>query len=70
MSDHLSVALHVLALTGDGVQCATPALPDAPFWLPRNGSVVWVRPPAVGGFETCPLEAAAIKARSRSAERK
>jgi hypothetical protein len=41
--------LAVLGLSDNGIQCATITSPDAPFWLPRGGSVTWVRPPQVGG---------------------
>jgi hypothetical protein len=44
--------LTVLALGDKGIQCATVASPDAPFWLPRGSYVTWVCPPQVGGIET------------------
>jgi hypothetical protein len=53
MADQLSVALHVLALSDRGVQCATQQAPDWAMWLPRRGSVTWVHEPKIGGLATC-----------------
>jgi hypothetical protein len=46
----VQVAPHVLALTDRGIQCATPAAPTAPFWLPRSSCVRWVYPPEPGAL--------------------
>jgi hypothetical protein len=53
MPDHLSVALHVLALTDNGVQCVTPHSMDWAMWLPRHRSVTWVHEPQIGSLATC-----------------
>jgi hypothetical protein len=53
MPDHLSVALHVLALSDDGVQCATQHSMDWAMWLPRHRSVTWVHEPKIGNLATC-----------------
>jgi hypothetical protein len=45
-------ALHILAISGRGIQCATSAAPTSSFWLPRQRNhVTWVRPPQVGAFQ-------------------
>ena len=51
MNGNVSTALHVLAMSEHGVQCATNASPGDPFWLPRR-YVAWVRPPEPGAFVT------------------
>jgi hypothetical protein len=52
MSPDVQVALHVLTLTEKGIQCATPAAPRVPFWLPRGSYVSWLHPPEPGAFVT------------------
>ena len=37
-------ALHILAISERGIQCATVADPETPFWLPRSNYVTWVQP--------------------------
>jgi hypothetical protein len=45
-------ALHILAVTDKGVQCATAASTDSPFWLPRGRYVEWAHPPQPGRLVT------------------
>ena len=45
-------ALHILAISERGIQCATVADPETPFWLPRGNYVAWVQPPIVGQLGT------------------
>jgi hypothetical protein len=53
MTPVFAEALHILSISNGGIQCATVAAPEAPFWLPRRGNyVTWVHPPQVEGFQT------------------
>ena len=45
-----SGALHILAVSERGVQCATSE--GEAFWLPRSGHVQWARPPQPGAVVT------------------
>jgi single-strand DNA-binding protein len=52
MPDHLSLAVHVLGLTDNGVQVVTQASTAWPFWLGRHRGATWVDPPEVGKFQS------------------
>lgn len=53
MSDQLSIALHVLALSDNGVQVATQQSTGWAFWLPRQRSIAWAHEPTIGKMATC-----------------
>jgi hypothetical protein len=52
MPDSLSIGLHILALTDNGVQCSTQQSTAWAFWLGRHKGATWVEPPEVGNFQT------------------
>jgi len=45
----MRVSVQVLKMTEAGVQCTVDQHPDAPFWLPRKKSCVWLAEPETGG---------------------
>ena len=50
-----SGAVHVHRLSERGVEVSTFALPQARFWLPREGHVSWVHRPCEGADNTVVL---------------
>jgi hypothetical protein len=49
--------LLITGITERGVQVATPAAPEWPFWLPRTGHVTWDPAPQVGEISAVAMPA-------------